>query len=226
MKVFWRLAVPAIVMLACSITTAWAEIRYISDQLVVSLREQPLDNAASITYLRTDAPVEILEEAGTYLKVRTRDGKTGFIKSNYLSQSTPKSTVIQQLEKERDRLAGKLVELEQQVSTSSSRSGQVESQVGDLQKQLNQSQADLARTRKDYQALQKSAKNVVAIATDRDRLQKTNQELSATVSRLEEDQAALMQTGAIKWFLAGGGILFLGWLLGKISRSNRRRTLL
>lgn len=226
MKVFWRLAVPAIVMLACSITTAWAEIRYISDQLVVSLREQPLDNAASITYLRTDAPVEILEEAGTYLKVRTRDGKTGFIKSNYLSQSTPKSTVIQQLEKERDRLAGKLVELEQQVSSSASRSGQVESQVGDLQKQLNQSQADLARTRKDYQALQKSAKNVVAITTDRDRLQKTNQELSATVSRLEEDQAALMQTGAIKWFLAGGGILFLGWLLGKISRSNRRRTLL
>ena len=81
--------------------TANAETRYISDQLVVSLREQPQKGAQSITYLKTDMAVEVLEEDGEYIKVQTEAGEVGYIKQNYLTTKTPRSAIIKQLQQER-----------------------------------------------------------------------------------------------------------------------------
>lgn len=226
MKSFWRHAGPVILILSCSATTLLAETRYISDQLVVSLRDQPANGGTSITYLRTDTPVEILEEADGFVKVKTKDGETGYIKSNYLTTSTPKAVVIRQLEKERARLASKLAELEQQVTSAKTRNKQSNSEATELQKKLNSSQAELARVNKAYQSLQNDTKNVVAVTAERDQLRQANQELTTTVSQLEEEQNSLMTEGIIKWFLAGAGVLFFGWLIGRMSQSNRRRSLL
>ncbi|MHB1397865.1 MAG: hypothetical protein ACYDAI_00065 [Trichloromonadaceae bacterium] len=31
----------------------------------------------------------------------------------------------------------------------------------------------------------------------------------------------MLRTGMIKWFLAGGGVLLCGWLIGRVSRKNQ-----
>jgi SH3 domain protein len=64
---------------------------------------------------------------------------------------------------------------------------------------------------------------VVEIVEARDRLQKTNDQLSAEVSALTAENSDLMRTGALKWFLAGGGVFLLGWLIGKMSRKKQSR---
>ena len=66
MKTSWRLTSSILLILLCSISTSWAETRYVSDLIVVSLREQPQNSAPTITYLRTDTAVEVLEETGIY----------------------------------------------------------------------------------------------------------------------------------------------------------------
>jgi SH3 domain protein len=237
MKNFWRVAVPTLIVLACLATTGWAETRYISDQLIVSLREQPQNGAPSITYLRSDMPVEVLEESGDYIKVRTKAGETGYIKENYLTTQTPKSVLIKQLQRERNRLADKAKKLQDQSANATSESSKsqqeltvklkaLRGEVSALQKSLEKSQSTLAGTSKKYQALQEDAKNVVEITRERDQLRITNQELTASIAKLDEEVSELTMTGVIKWFLAGAGVLFLGWIIGKASGSRRRPSLL
>ncbi|MDP1465893.1 SH3 domain-containing protein, partial [Klebsiella pneumoniae] len=63
-------AMAFLVLLALPLAAA-AETRYVSDQLVVTLRQQPADQAEVITTLRTDTPLEILADQGRYLLVQT-----------------------------------------------------------------------------------------------------------------------------------------------------------
>ena len=236
MKNCWRIAGSILIVLACWVTNTQAETRYISDQLVVSLREQPQKGAQSIIFLKTDVSVEVLEEAGAFFKVKTKAGEIGYIKQNYLTATTPKTVVIKQLQKERDRLANKVDNMQQQVAKTTSQSDKTQQELATqltearkqfdaLEKELGESQSTLTRTRQDYQALQEDAKNIVAITKERDQLRQTNQALTDTTAKLDEEVGALTKTGVIKWFLAGAGVLLLGWIIGKMSGGGRRRNL-
>lgn len=233
MKNCWRLAGLVLIVLTVCAATAWAETRYISDQLVVSLREKPQSGAQSITYLKTDTPVEVLEEAGDFVKVQSKAGETGYIQKGYLTAETPKTVIITKLQQERDRLTDKVEEMKRQVATATSRGDQSQqelarqlsesnAQVSELQKRLEESQTSLTRISQEFQALQNNAKDVVNITNERNQLQQTNQELTATVAKLEEEVKDLTITGLIQWFLAGAGVLLLGWLFGKYSGGRRR----
>jgi SH3 domain protein len=231
-----RLAGSALIALTIWTTTAWAETRYVSDQLVVSLREQPQQNAASITHLKTDTPVTVLEETGDFVKVKTEEGEIGYIQRHYLIPETPKSVIINRLQQERDRLADKVAELQKQLTLITSRSeasqqelteqlAESNRQLGALQKDLEECQAALIRTRQEFQALQSDASEVVAIAKERDQLRKTNQELATAVTELEEKVKDLTISALIKWFLAGAGVLLLGWIFGRFAGGRRRSRL-
>jgi SH3 domain protein len=213
---------------------SWAETRYVSDQLVVSLREQPENSAPPITYLRTDTAVEVLEETGDYIKARTKEGEVGYILQKYLTTATPKPVIISKLQEERDQLAGKIEEIRQQAASTTSQSSKSQQELAlqlidlrennaALQDKWIQSQAELKQARQDYQALQNDAKEVIAITAERDQLRTINQELSARNIALDKEVGSLTRTGVIKWFLAGAGVLFFGWVIGKAS-GNRRRS--
>ncbi|MDH3997252.1 MAG: TIGR04211 family SH3 domain-containing protein [Desulfuromonadales bacterium] len=230
------LGITAIVLML-SVTASMAETRYISDQLVVSLREAPQKSAKSLTYLRTDAPVEVLEESEGHVKVKTEAGEVGYIKANYLTTKTPKATIIKQLRKERDRLASRSGEMKQKVAASSAENRASQKDLSeqlaaarkrtrDSEVKVKESEARLAKLAKKHQALQKDAKEVIAITKERDDLRKANQALDEKVAKLDAEAQSLLRTGAIKWFLAGSGVLFFGWIIGKMSGGRRRRGLM
>lgn len=233
MKDFVRLTGLSLITLVCGVTSAWAETRYISDQLIVSLREQPRQGAESITYLRSDTAVDVLEESAEYIKVQTAAGDVGYIKQNYLTKEIPKSVIIKRLQKERDRLVTQANEAKQQAATITSQSDMSQrelttqlSEIGKenrlLQDKLASSQAELKKISQSYRALQENARNVVSITRERDQLRQTNQELTAAITTLDDEVSSLTRTGVIKWFLAGGGVLFSGWIIGKLSGGRRR----
>ncbi len=197
MKTSWLLTSSILIILLCGTSTSWAETRYVSDQLVVSLREQPQKSSSPIIYLRTDMAVEILEEAGEYIKVRSKKGETGYILQKYLTTAKPKSIIINKLQKERDQLAGKIAEIRQQSASTTSQSSKSQQELA----------LQLIDLRKNNTALQ----------------DKWIQELSAKNIVLDEEMGSLTRTGVIKWFLAGAGVLFFGWIIGKAS-GNRRRS--
>jgi len=224
MQLFIRLSLTFLSLWTLLVSACWAETRYISDQLVVSLRERPQNNAESIQYLRTDTAVDVIEDLGDFVKVKTEGGETGFIKTHYLTTETPKITVIQKLQQERDRLAAKVSETKDRLSSVNTESNQAQQEMENLKKSLQANQAELQKTNADFRALQKDAQNVIEITKERDQLLTSNQELSVKITKLEKDVSTLTRTGVIKWFLAGGGVLFLGWIVGRASAGRRRRS--
>ncbi len=233
---YQRITMVIFVSLLCNVTAAWAETRYISDQLVVSLREQPQDGSETIVYLKTDTPVEVLEVGEQYIHVKTSNGEVGYIQKSYLTEKTPKATVISRLTRENEGMKERIRELEKQYREVFSKGDEAQKkilseledarlQIAELDKALLKSETELAERTQAYEALKKNAENIIDITAERDQLRLSHEELTTAVTSLDEERKALLKKETIQWFLTGAGVLFLGWVIGKFSRSRRKSSL-
>ena len=233
---YQRITMFIFVSLLFNVTAAWAETRYISDQLVVSLREQPQDGSETIVYLKTDTPVEVLEVGEQYIQVKTKNGEVGYIQKSYLTEKIPKATVISRLTRENEGLKERVQELEKQYREAFSKGDEAQKkilseledarlQIAELDKALLKSETELAERSQAYEALKKNSENIIDITAERDRLRLSHEELTTAVTSLEEERKELLKKETIQWFLTGAGVLFLGWVIGKFSRSRRKSSL-
>lgn len=214
---------------------AAAETRYVVDELVITLRLGKSPNHKIIKNLKTGTPLEVLEDDDkTYIKVRTPDGAVGYVLRQYVSSKIPKKQIIEKLETRNSSLQKKISNLEEAKSN-------LEKQIKTIEKNYNQEFSELSATSADmkqkleqalnnertasekYTTLLGQAENVVAIAEEREQLLQKNLKLEADVTMLMNENDELSDSRMIKWFLAGGGVLFFGWILGKISRKKRSR---
>lgn len=92
---------------------AKAETQYVSDFLIVNIKDNLEKPYNVIGTVQSDQPVEVLEEAGRYVKVETEDGKIGWIAKQYLKDTVPKSIEIEKLQQTIKTLEEKLSSLEQ-----------------------------------------------------------------------------------------------------------------
>jgi len=205
---------------------SYGETRFVSDVLYISLRANPGPDASLITTLKTDTPLEVLEDNGKFLRVRTPDGTEGYVLSRYVTSALPKTRQIEQLRRERDALEEKVARLERERQAGEASEAkpvaELEAKVASLENQLEEAKSQLAAVRERYQTLQKEAADVVSVVNDRDRLQLRNEQLNDEIDTLRGQNSDLLRTGMIQWFLAGGGVFLVGWLVGKVSRRKRR----
>lgn len=199
-----------------------ADTRYVSDQLVIALRAGAEPNAEVVTTLKTGESFEVLAEEGRFLKVRTPDGTEGYVLSQYTTKETPKGTVISRLEKERDQLKNRLAQLEKGKTGIAEEAKTIKEEAAKTEAALATAQKELQAVTEKYDTLLENSEKLMEITSERDRLQQENARLAADVETLGEENAELLRKGMIQWFLAGGGVFFLGWLIGKISRKKKR----
>lgn len=213
-----------------------SETLYVSDQLVVSLRELPQDSSKAIVYLKTDEPVELIEVGEKYSKVKTASGEVGYIQQYYLAENIPKPQIINRLTEENERLNGRVRQLQNQYKEAFSKGDEARvrllteleesrAKADKLQTELNDSNEKLSDINKEFESLKENSKDIMAITAERNQLKISNNELSATLNSLEQERQVWLRNGMIQWFLAGAGVLFLGWILGKFSKSRRRSSL-
>jgi SH3 domain protein len=213
---------------------AAADTRYVGDQLIITLRQGKSTKHKILKTLETGTPVEVLEEGDSYLKVRTTDGVEGYVLRQYISSNPPKSQRIEELELENSSLKEKISglqkaknELEVQLNTIQSNYREEQSSMTDrtaeLEQNLEQALENERIMAEKYETLLNQAQNVVEIAAERDALLVQNKKLNSDVATLQKKNDKLSDSRMIKWFLAGGGVFFFGWIIGKISRKKRSR---
>lgn len=211
-----------------------ADTRYVDDLLVITMRQGKSSKHKILKTLKTGTALEVLEEDKSYLKVRTADGLEGFVLRQYISTSTPKKQLIKQLE-------GKNKDLQQKTARLDKTNDDLKAQIDALQENharelleltnrsslaeeaLQQMQQEQEVTTENYSTLLAQSENVVAIAAERDQLLIDKSKLTSEVTSLRNQNEELSDTRMIKWLLAGGGLLLVGWILGKISRKKRGR---
>lgn len=181
---------------------AHAESRYVTDQILVALRPVQDDTAPPLEYLATGTRVEIVEDLGTFLKLKSATGKIGFARSKYFIPTPPGG-------------AAAASGLQEQLTTALQRNTELAAEV----QRLTSLTTNVAR--EVPAESEKTHAEMTAIRQERDQLKQE-------VSRLKEaDKNNAFSSAApagsqLQWFLAGAAILLVGWFAGKSSRSKRR----
>jgi SH3 domain protein len=209
-----------------------AETQYVSDQLIITLREGQGKEYKIIEMLKAGTPLQIIEEGEQYLKVRTESGSEGWVLKQYVTRETPKREIIAGLEKKIDALNTMVEEykkdkesLQNELKTDKSGYDNI---INDLERKVSASRAkaeqtsrDLKEITKKYNAFMKDSKDVVLLVEERDNIKASNSELLTKTEQLQNENDELKKLQMIWWFVAGGGVFFVGWIVGKISRQKK-----
>jgi SH3 domain protein len=210
-----------LIFICFSVKTAHSETRYVSDVLIVTLRQGPGSEYEVIRTLITNTPFEVLEEGDGYLKIRTTKGEEGWVSTRYTTTNTPKPIIISGLEKKIGRLQTKIEQYEQKNKA-------VHTTEGKMVDTISSTQKELAEIKRKYTSLYNNSKNVVALADAKKKavsnnamLKEENKELKARMVALQKENTNFLFTGLLKWFLVGAGVLLTGMILGRMSKKTK-----
>ena len=211
MKLFSRICAVVLIIIG---TTALchAQTAYVSDMLILTFRKGPGPGYPVISALKSDTHLTIIKERNGYLKVALSSGEQGWVDKSYVVTDPPKSIIIAQLKKGN-------AALEEKIKALSEQADQVV--MAQLKKDNQSLTQNLETLRSKYTALKAASANITGMLEENKRLKTRNASLSATLAQQQGKNKFLFKTGMIKWFLAGVGVLLLGWVIG-LSISSRQ----
>jgi len=220
-------------IVSASINSVFADTRYVSDRLIISVRDGQNQNAAVLGYLETGAPVEILEEKEDFLRIRTEDGIEGWVRTQYLVSEKPKILIIENLKNEIETLNKEIQTIKNEqdsASTTLSESKKMyQETIEELKEEVNINQKFAAKAKSDfielnkkYTNLLKHSENTEKLIGEVEKLKKLNAELNTEVKSLRKDRKNPLKSNRIQSFIAGAGVLLFGFILGGSARKRKR----
>ncbi|MDF1553504.1 MAG: TIGR04211 family SH3 domain-containing protein [Deferrisomatales bacterium] len=217
-----------------AVPPAHAETRYVSDVLVINLRDAPASGAATIALLRTGESFEVLDTQGTYLRVRTPAGEEGWVTQQYTTAETPKAHVVASLrqelaqvkkqaaeaEDERARLQAELRQIEESRGAAAKSAAQ---ELSTARKEAQDSARQYQQVSEKYEALLSQSTQVLEITAERDALRDKSAQLEAQVRQLDGELASVTRSSLVTGLAVGRGLVLVGWVLGSTSRKKKSR---
>ena len=231
---------------------AIADIQYVSDLLIISVREGQNPEDPAVGYLPSATPVDVLEETDELMRIRTEDGLEGWVRKKFIVADKPKAIVIEELKQQ-------IVDLEsnlQEIQTGSDDEGlkqimqRHQKEIQEIQNQFQEAQNQIQGHQKEiqtlntalkneekasaahqnsfkdinakYQRLLKEKKENSVDAKKLTALQTENQTLKKQLAEQPTGQAMPMLSANMKWFLIGSGVLILGFIIGRVVRRKPR----
>ncbi len=209
-----------------------AETGYVSDMLLLTMRSGPGDGYPVLKTLPSNTAVEILEKGKTYYRIRTQEGDEGWVSGRYITDDLPAVLVIEGLEqkiKTLEAASASAADPSSRPTDTENPGGENGQKLAALEASLDEAVRENTRLAADLEALTKTHESFLKMSKDRVALVKENQSLKiqnqALSSKLETANQAgtdVFKTAMIRWFLAGAGVLFAGWIIGRIAGSSRK----
>jgi len=197
-------------------SVAAAEVLYVQPSAEIPVRRGQGTDYKIISIVADGTAVEYISESEGLAKVRLKNGKQGWILKRYLSPTPPLTEQVARLTKEKEELANQVTVLQAQLQ-------EVTEVQGNTAVELSTCIAERTEIRDKYQTLERDTVDVV----------QTKDELlqaKAEIKRLKQENddikiinSLLKKNESIKWFMAGSGVILAGWLLGRFSRSSKRK---
>ncbi len=189
---------------------------YVKPSSEVALRRGKGTEFKIIALVKDGSAVQLVEEGESYAKVRLANEKEGWMLTRFLNEEPPLEQQVISLQNKNDKVIAREAELRQELE--------------DLSTALRQSNTELSTTQEerdsavqDFTKLQQATADVVKIKTDLEETKKTNEQLTEKLAVLQLDNDSLSKDKKMYWFLAGGGVLLLGMLLGRMPGPTRKR---
>lgn len=199
-----------------SATATLAETRFVKPSSEAVVRRGQGNQYKIIAMVKDGTNVELLEESATHAKIRLANGKEGWIVKRFLSKEPPLDKIVASLRTENETLQQKEIEASQKFEAVNATLSQTSQELDATLKERDQLQADFLK-------LQHDTEDVVLIKQNLDKTLKENKQILATMSVIQQENDTIRDDMAFKWFLAGGGVLILGMIIGSIFTKSRKR---
>jgi SH3 domain protein len=220
-------------IVSSSINSVFADTRYVSDRLIISVRDGQNQNAAVLGYIETGAPLDILEEKEDLLRIRTEDGIEGWVRAQYIISEKPKVLIIENLKNEITALKKEIEtsknEQDSASNTLSKTKKMYQEEIEELKEEVNINQKFAAKAKSDFIQLNKKhtnllrhSKNTEGLIGEVEKLKKLNAELNTEAKSLRKDRKNPLKSNKIQSFIAGAGVLLFGFILGGSARKKKR----
>ena len=194
---------------------------YITDSLRLEARSGPSTGHRIVRMLRTGTEVRVLERSPEgYTKIQTDDGAQVWILNRYLRADPPVRDQLDIAKADLERVNKQLRALQDKLNDTTASASQfskdkdsLESEKGQLEKELRE--------------VKQAAAGTLSIRNDNRTLRSRVTQLEQTVEELRAENSVMSSSRDQEWFIAGGGVLVGGMILGLIIpklRFGRRRS--
>ena len=194
----------------------FAENMYVSDVLKVTVRTGPSTEYKVIAVAESGELVEILEKGEDWSLVRLQNGKEGHVMSRYLTADPTYQILYDQLQNKQKALTQQAAELLEENT-------ELKEENKKLKSLLNNSEKSLQQVEGNFQELKAGSAEFLTLKT---RFKKVSEQLSEQTKKadkLDKELSKVELNQYIKWFLAGSGVLLVGFIVGFSARRQRRR---
>jgi len=204
-------------VLMCFSATGFAETMYVTDLLKLTLRSGPSTGHKILSVIESGQLVEMLEPGEDWSLVRDANGKEGYVLTRYLM---PEPTHNIRLEK----LQAKHKALMQQAATMLEENTAFRNEGKQLKSDLDKNEKALNKLGTDYDKLKAGSADYIELKEKYETVSGQLAQQTKRADTLDEELRAIEMNQYIKWFLAGSGVLLVGFIVGFSARRQRRRS--
>jgi SH3 domain protein len=224
------------IILTITIKSVLADTRYVSDELIISVRDGQNQDDNVLGYIRTGTAVDVFEEKGRYLRIKTEDGLEGWVQTQYIISEKPNGRIIEDLRNEindlnkkvgfskngQGSLSDKLLVTKQIYEV---RIRELEQEVNINQKNTAKAKSELIELNKKYKKLLRNSENTDELIRKLKKSKKLDSKLKTEINNLKKDSQNPLKSSIIQPFLAGAGVFIVGFILGGLARRVKRSKL-
>ncbi|MBW2239448.1 MAG: TIGR04211 family SH3 domain-containing protein [Deltaproteobacteria bacterium] len=210
------------IILAATIKSVFADTRYVSDELIISVRDGQNQDDNVLRYIKTGTAVNVLEEKGRYLRIKTEDGLEGWVQTQYIISEKPNARIIEDLRNEineQDALSDKLLA---KKTINEIRIRELKQEVNINQENTAKAKSELIELNKKYKKLLSNSETTDELITKLEKSKQLDSKLQAEISNLKKGSQNPLKSSMIQPFLAGAGVLIVGFILGRLARRRKR----
>jgi len=210
------------IILTASIKSVFADTRYVSGELIISVRDGQNQDDNVLGHIRTGTAVDVLEEQGRYLRIKTEDGLEGWVQAQYIISEKPNARIIENLRNkinEQNSVSDKLLAKKKIYEI---RIRELEQEVNINQENTAKAKNELIELNKKYKKLLSNSENTDELITKLEKSKQLDSKLKAEISNLKKGSQNPLKSSMIQPFLAGAGVLIVGFILGGLARRRKR----
>lgn len=193
-------------------------IRYVTDELEITLRSGKSTKHQILRMIQSGTPVEVIEvdEESKYSKVKTPTGAIGWVISRYLENIPSARDRLAEAEKE----IAKLKISNNRLNSDLGSVKQIKSKLSNDHKQLEKENRRLVQ---ELTRIRQTAASAIAIDNENKDLKQKLKNLDREHQTLQQEAIALRDRTDRDWFMVGAGVVIIGIVIGLIIPNIRWR---
>ena len=216
MKILLKRIVFMGICVMCFSAVGFAETRYVTDLLKLPLRTGPSTEYKILALVESGQQLEVVEPGDNWSRVRLANGKEGYVLNRYLVAQPTSAVRLEQLQ-------SKYTALRQQATALIEENNRFKEENKTFKSSVDSNEKALSKLEADYKELKAGAAEFLDLKKKYQEVSTKLAEQTKRANTLDKELSGLEMNQYIKWFLAGSGVLLVGFIIGFSAKRGRRR---